>query len=419
MSALLLVQILLQVRRYSNLVEVNHVTFSKSGGAGIVASILVEHQNQLGSDARLFSLTSTSLQAQPLQHPVLTLAAVVDRFIVSADSTDTLFSLYRNRLNLLKDLRNLGDKGVVHLHWTSGLITNRTFRSLVSSGRRIVWTLHDMVPFTGGCHHAHDCDEYLRSCEGCPQVRTIFQNQVRSMKIQNTLDGSYSNLSIVTPTKWMERAASSSLAFGDSRIITIPNPISDLFFAPYSKAHSRRRLGIPDEDLVLIVIANNLADPAKGIGRLVQTAKALFETSKSKSFLLLVGSNGNAFHNVSPSIRWLGPLSRSEVPKVAVAADWVLSGSAAESAGMTIAECAALGVPAVALNSGGIQDMIIHGQTGLLCETYGEFEIYLSQVINHEQGASVMGQQARTFATQCFHPDTVAQRYLNLYSELE
>ena len=46
---------------------------------------------------------------------------------------------------------------VIHLHWVAKLIDYTSFFASVPDQFPIVWTLHDMNPFTGGCHYAGDC----------------------------------------------------------------------------------------------------------------------------------------------------------------------------------------------------------------------------------------------------------------------
>lgn len=41
-------------------------------------------------------------------------------------------------------------------------------RRIIESGKPIVWTMHDMWPFTGICHYASDCDKYTKECHYCP-----------------------------------------------------------------------------------------------------------------------------------------------------------------------------------------------------------------------------------------------------------
>ena len=51
-------------------------------------------------------------------------------------------------------LSQLPESEVLNLHWVAGFIDYRGFFRQVPPGLRIVWTMHDMNPFTGGCHYA-------------------------------------------------------------------------------------------------------------------------------------------------------------------------------------------------------------------------------------------------------------------------
>jgi len=50
------------------------------------------------------------------------------------------------------------DPDIVHLHWVSGgFIRPKTIAQITVP---VVWTLHDMWPFTGGCHYSKSCTKY-------------------------------------------------------------------------------------------------------------------------------------------------------------------------------------------------------------------------------------------------------------------
>ena len=50
---------------------------------------------------------------------------------------------------------------IIHLHWINqGGLSLRNIEQLQALGKPIVWTMHDMWPFTGICHYAHNCEKY-------------------------------------------------------------------------------------------------------------------------------------------------------------------------------------------------------------------------------------------------------------------
>ena len=52
---------------------------------------------------------------------------------------------------------------VIHLHWVNqGMLSLKDIRKILSSGKPVVWTMHDMWPCTGICHYARECTKYRK-----------------------------------------------------------------------------------------------------------------------------------------------------------------------------------------------------------------------------------------------------------------
>ena len=65
---------------------------------------------------------------------------------------------------------------IINLHWIcNGFLKIET---VVKLNKPIVWTLHDMWSFTGGCHYANDCHGYRKSCGVCPQLSSTNKKDV-------------------------------------------------------------------------------------------------------------------------------------------------------------------------------------------------------------------------------------------------
>ncbi len=57
---------------------------------------------------------------------------------------------------------------IIHLHWINeGFLSIKNLDQLFRLGKPIVWTLHDMWAFTGGCHYASNCENYKIHCGNC------------------------------------------------------------------------------------------------------------------------------------------------------------------------------------------------------------------------------------------------------------
>ena len=85
--------------------------------------------------------------------------------------TNTHFSLSLLGLDLSQH-PTVRDADLIHLHWVASFQTPQTLRSLLTLDKPIVWTLHDLEPFTGGCHFPAGCSAFQASCTGCPQLRS-------------------------------------------------------------------------------------------------------------------------------------------------------------------------------------------------------------------------------------------------------
>jgi glycosyltransferase involved in cell wall biosynthesis len=82
---------------------------------------------------------------------------------------------------------------------------------------------------------------------------------------------------------------------------------------------------------------------------------------------------------------------------------------------MTIAECGALGVPAIVLDSGGITEMLLPSQSGLIARNDEEFRSHLMLAGSRLANQETLGGQAKLFARTKFSPSAIAQAYTNLY----
>ncbi|MCB0502451.1 MAG: glycosyl transferase group 1, partial [Bacteroidetes bacterium] len=52
---------------------------------------------------------------------------------------------------------------IIHLHWINlAFLSINSIKQLAVLNKPVVWTLHDMWAFTGGCHYSGDCTNYLK-----------------------------------------------------------------------------------------------------------------------------------------------------------------------------------------------------------------------------------------------------------------
>ena len=71
---------------------------------------------------------------------------------------------------------------IVNLHWISNFVDYTSF--FQNNKKPVVWTLHDMFPFTGGCHHADGWNGFETDCAYCPQLSGTPDPSLASQQLQ-------------------------------------------------------------------------------------------------------------------------------------------------------------------------------------------------------------------------------------------
>ena len=160
-------------------------TSDMSGGAAKAAFRLHKGLQKNGISSRMmvqFKESDDHSVIGPVSNPSKAMA----NLRVSIDLLPLLF--YRKRkepvfhLPWLPDflIQKIADyrPDVVHLHWICRGFMN--IDTLARIKKPIVWTLHDMWPFTGGCHYCGDCEKYKNSCGACPQLGSKRESDLSS-----------------------------------------------------------------------------------------------------------------------------------------------------------------------------------------------------------------------------------------------
>ena len=389
--------------------SVSHLNFSAAGGAGTVASLLASAQRDLGVDSRLVSRIETTLWDQPFAAPEVALAAALDQFIVKSPKFPAPVSAARNLAEGVPNA-DMDSSDVLHLHGINGLARLSNLSRLYGS-KRIVWTLHDMNPFTGVCHFSLGCEKFMTGCESCPATRRVFHQvapvTLRSKKASLDL---LSNLTVVAPSTWLAKQASVSRIMEGRDIRVIPNPVSnDAFDSPPAKSS-----GEPSQrELALVVIAQDLADPRKNISMALEA----FSSVRLDDFpvkMTLIGRNGARFEG--PGVRWTGPLSSREIRQELSRADALIQPSRAENAPLVIPEAAAQGCLPIVHEVGGMPEMVRELGVG---SVFHDVPSLLSSIRSLAAMSAEERHRARyTVSQKCqevYSANSVAARYLAVY----
>lgn len=155
------------------------------------------------------------------------------------------------------------------------------------------------------------------------------------------------------------------------RILTIPNGVDPAPADPTARAAVRAELGLP-EDTPLVLTAGRL-EAEKGHADLLEAIPAVLAACPRAVFLLAGGGSQRgaleeqaARLNVTGSVRFLGV--RGDISRLLRAADVFVQPSRSEGLPMAILEAMSAGMSIVATRAGGVGELVVHGETGLLSE---------------------------------------------------
>ena len=315
------------------------------------------------------------------------------------------------------------DSDVINLHWVAGgLLKPKTLKHF---NKPLVWTLHDMWPFTGGCHYDRGCGRYQESCGKCPILKTS-KNLDLSHWIWRRKDRAWKDLdiAIVTPSHWLADCAKNSSLFHDFRIEVIPNGLDLNRFKPFDKHTAREILLLPqDKKLILFGAVNSTSDKRKGFQHLQSAMKNIDMNGWGNNFEVVVFGSSEPKNSleVGLKIHYLGYLPGDiALSLLYAAADVMVVPSTQENLANTVMESLSCGTPCVAFNIGGMPDMIEHKHTGYLASPFNAEDLAkgIIWVLENYERWQVLSHQARRKVEKEFDIQTVAKKYADLYEEI-
>ncbi|TLX70967.1 glycosyltransferase [Labilibacter sediminis] len=315
---------------------------------------------------------------------------------------------------------------IIHLHWINhGFLSIDTLEKLFALGKPVVWTMHDMWPFTGGCHYAVACHEFIESCGFCPFLRKSFKDDLSSrIHAKKRLVWKKANLNAVSCSNWLGSIAQESSLLRQKKISSIPNPINTQVFSPKDSKKCREELGLPKDKKLLLFGAANISDPRKGSKYLIESLNILDQKHphlKDEFELVVFGkSNKKQLKRFPFKVNSMKFIScTDELVKLYSAADAFVLPSLQDNLPNTVMESLACGVPVIGFRVGGVPEMIEHQKSGFLAEARDSESLAngIVDVLFHDNLNSYK-KAARSFALDNFDNKVVADQYIALYSSL-
>ncbi len=411
-------------------------TTDVGGGAAIACNRLMTGFHAVDTPAKML----VQEQLKPNPHVVSTTKTKIKQLTNFYRFAYERFCFYRHERS--KDVRfafslaNTGENicnhelvqqaDIVNLHWVNrGFMSLQSLEKLFATKKPIVWTLHDMWAFTGGCHYTGDCENYMQNCGNCAFVKNPSATDLSSViwkRKQKLYENA--NITFVTSSNWLAESARKSGLLKKFRVESIPIPVNTTIFAPMDNDGFREELNLPKNKKLILFGAMNVNDTRKGFKYFREALDIFVEKNPEKakeSHLVVFGkSRPETIAELPfPAVNLGFINSETQLAKIFNAVDLFVIPSLEDNLPNIIMESLACETPVLAFETGGIPQMIDHKKTGYLAQYKSSNDLsnglkYCLFDANNEE----MRKNSRKKIMETFSEKIVTKKYLKLYKEI-
>jgi len=393
-----------------------HQSFNRFGNQAVIAARSYNEQ-----DANIYCLADITL-------PKLSIYRRLFRAIEwRSDKMLAIPNLHPVPQKLLR-LGIFQDSDIVQLHNIHGNYFNYHELTAFSEAKPTIWTLHDMWAITGHCAYAYDCLRWRGGCHHCPLL--IGENRLlvepappifdptRLVWKRKSVIYHHADLTVITPSRWLQKLAQESIIGKDREIYFIPNGVDLTIFKPMDRLKAKAYFGVPINKRAILFTAEKAKNLRKGFEFL---RKALLQLTNVEEITLLVMGNvaGSidlpGFHVIE-----LGFMRDETNQAIAYnAADIMVFPSLADNQPLSVLEALACGTPSVAFDIGGIPEMIRSRETGYLVpyKDSSALKRGIEILLNNYELLGSMRDECRRVSVAEYDLDLQTSRYLDLYKE--
>lgn len=412
--------------------KIRHINPSVlSGGASKAVNRINQSLNKKGIDSKVLvqikdskekSIEGAFKNQKIDEHFLYKIRYFLEKNSIRMKKFDSNFSQAYYGRDIIK-INEIDTSDIINIHLINeGFINIKSIKKLCS--KKVVWTLHDMWLFTGGCYYSNGCKKYENTCFNCKyylgnaEEKYTTKNQKLKIDILKKID-----VTIVTCSTWLEKCAKNSKILQGKRILTIPNGVDTNIYKPINKKEAKKYFNISDNKKVILFGAmNSISDKRKGYDYLKKALLNLNEKNKIKNCELIVfGTDEIGIQKINTlTIKSMGSLRDDySLALLYSAADIFVGPSLEEAFGQTFIESMSCETPVLAFDSTGPDDIITHKVDGYLAKnsSVDDLELGIEWLLSNND-ENILGINARKKVKEKFSLEIIAEKYFTLYKEI-
>ena len=313
---------------------------------------------------------------------------------------------------------------VISLHNLHGGYFKTSLLIELSKIAPLYWTLHDMWAFTTNAAHTFGDESWkkLKAGKGenkrFPWIGLNTGNWLLKRK-KNVYESS--NLTIVTPSKWLYNLAIQSPAFKSKKVNQIYNGIDTNIFVPVNKNKVRKELGVPADAKVLVFGAERVTTSFKGGEGLVDILFKLNDLVREKIHLIIIGGGDISSLRKIPNfvLHQTGYIKdEAIVAKYMSAGNLMIYPTKADTLPNALIEAASCGVPAITYDIGGCAEIITDDLNGYVIPPFN-VTLFVEKIIKliFDPGKLVeFSDNSRRVVEEKFSFKKMSEQYFSLFS---
>lgn len=407
------------------MMRVVHICTSLNGGAGLCASRIIQATKVLGIDARAVvkegqedKMVSVVRQTNPwsgnwlfrkiqvllcktVQWPKYLFIELIIAKERQKHHQTICFTSPITSYTKLPEHPWIKDADIVHLHWIGGFVDYPSFFRQID--KPVVWTIHDENPGLGGFH-------YISWKEFAPKSFQLLDDKL--VQIKEIAYKNATSTTLVAISSMMADFFRENQLLRQFPLVVIHNGVDGNAFVPIDSSFARGVLGIRQDDLVFLFVAQDIHEERKGFAQLMKALEGL----KIPNINLLCIGHFREKATSSFRIRYEGFIPNNYLLSLYYsAADFLVMPSFQEAFAQTPLEAMACGTPVISYPCSGASDLI-NKQNGIVCRDFTVEALMegIQEAIIHNYSKEHIRKDVLTR----FSYDIIAKQYYELYKKI-